>query len=88
MQPMSPVVAGSTLSEIIFAKDQPQYRPLPVLKDINGTLVSRWRLGWIERLRVLFRGDLYLTIMTFNKPLQPVLLGTIPPQFGENGEVA
>lgn len=79
MQPVSPVIPGLELPEVVYAKDQPEYNPLPVFKDENGTVVSRWRLTWRERLCVLLRGDVYLTVMTFNRPLQPVRLETEPP---------
>ena len=55
-----------------FAKDQPEYLPLPAFTD--GThVVSCWRLTWRERLRLLFGGRLWLMQMTFGGPLQPQL---------------
>lgn len=29
---------------VIYAKDQPEYNPLPVYKDSQGTVVSCWEL--------------------------------------------
>lgn len=59
----------------VFAKDQPQYKPLPVFiatDDPYGTAVSCWRLSFRERLRILFSGKLWLSMLTFHKPLTPV----------------
>jgi len=84
MTPMSPVIEGRS-GEIVFAKDQPEYNPLPALPvdDGYGTIVTRWRLTWRERLRVLVRGDVYLSVMTLGKALQPVLLEVNPPSEDE-----
>ena len=76
MKPISPVMKRFKHLEVVYAKDQPEYLPLPALPvnpgDETGTVITRWRLTWRERLRVLFGGDLYLWMLTFNKPLQPV----------------
>jgi hypothetical protein len=73
-EPQSPIIPGVELPEIVYAKDQPEYRPLPVFKDTDGTVLSRWRLTWKERFLVLFRGDVYLFVSTFNRPLQPLMM--------------
>ena len=54
----------------IYAKDQPEYLPLPVYK-IGGTITCCWKLSFKERIKLLFNGILYVTIMNFNNPLQP-----------------
>lgn len=80
MKPVSPVVRGYKDKELVFAKDQPEYLPLPALPlDFGNSIATRWRLTWRERLRVLFRGDVYLSVMTFRQRLQPVMLETEPP---------
>lgn len=73
MTPQSPVIEGHEQDEVVYAKDQPPYRPLPVLPICDG-VISRWRLSLRERLTVLFRGDVYLQQLNFGQPLQPVLL--------------
>lgn len=80
MNPVSPVIPGVNLPETIYAKDQPEYRPLPVLRQEDGTVLSRWHLTWLERLTVLFKGDVYLWTITFNNPLQPVMLQVEKPK--------
>lgn len=56
---------------VVFAKDQPEYLPLPAHVDGQGIVTSCWRLGLRERLRLLFTGRLWLQQMAFGQPLQP-----------------
>ncbi len=60
-------------SNVIFAKNQPGYLPLPALKlnDAEGRVISCWRMNWKERLKVLLTGRVWLSLMSFNKPLTP-----------------
>lgn len=57
----------------VYAKDQPEYLPLPVHKTPDGTVVSCWGLSWSDRVRLLFTGRMWLSVLTFNHPLQPLL---------------
>ena len=57
-----------------YAEDQPEYLPLPVFREKDGTVTSLWKLTLKERIKILFTGKLWLTVLTFNKPLQPLLL--------------
>jgi len=61
---------------IVFAKDQPEYQPLPALRidSPTGEVVSCWRLSIKERLQVLVFGRVWLSLMSFNKPLTPSFL--------------
>ena len=59
---------------IVFAADQPEYIPLPVWRKPGGEVVSRWRLSWRERIAALMGRPLYIEVLTFNRPLQPVYL--------------
>ena len=79
MKPSSPVIPGSNRTEVVFAKDQPQYFPLPAILEDDGAIHTRWRLSLKERLQILFNGSIYLDVLTFNKPLQPVRLSAEPP---------
>lgn len=58
---------------IVFAKDQPEYQPLPALRidSPQGEVISCWRMSFKERLKVLFYGRVWLSLMSFNKPLTP-----------------
>ena len=53
-----------------YAKDQPEYLPLPVYKT-DGMVVSCWKMGFMERIISLVTGKVYFALMTFNRPLQP-----------------
>jgi len=64
---------------VIFAKDQPEYRDLPALKLENGEVISCWQLSWLERMRLLLTGKIWLSVLTFNQPLQPLLIMTDKP---------
>lgn len=63
---------------IIFAKDQPEYQPLPalILENETGEVISCWRLSLKERIKILFTGKMWLSLMSFNKPLTPSYLTT------------
>lgn len=63
---------------IIFAENQPEYMTLPAFKNKSphGQVVTCWSLSFRERLRVLFFGDIWLSMLTFNKPLTPSFLTT------------
>ena len=61
-------------SNATYAKDQDEYLDLPALKYDDGTVVSCWDLSFKEALKLLFSRKLYVAVLTFNKPLQPMLL--------------
>ena len=65
----------------VYAKDQPEYLPLPVHKTEDGMVISCWALTWRERFTVLFSGRLWHQVLTFNQPLQPQLLTVKKPTF-------
>lgn len=72
--PINPVPCGAT--EVIYAKDQPEYRQLPTVKFEDGCVITRWSLTWGERLQVLFGSGIFVSKLTFNQPLQPMKVGT------------
>jgi len=85
MQPITPVVPGFELPVTTYAKNQPEYIPLPCFKDDDGTVVTRWKLTWKERIEVFLHGSIWLSILTFDLPLQPVKLeATCPIDNGFN----
>ena len=57
---------------VIFAKDQPEYRSLPAHSK-DGVVTCCWELTFWERLKSLLGGRWYLQIHTFGEPLQPLL---------------
>jgi len=65
---------------VVFAKDQPEYIPLPAHRDSEGVVTTCWKFSFKERLRVLLGAKLYWQHLTFNQPLQPVkpIVGDCP----------
>ena len=63
---------------VVYAKDQPQYQPLPALRldTPEGQVISCWKMSFYERLRVLFTGRIWVSLMSFNKPLTPSYITT------------
>lgn len=61
-----------------FAENQPEYENLPALKidSPQGEVISCWGLTFKERIRVLFTGKMWVSLMSFNKPLTPNYLST------------
>lgn len=62
---------------VVFAKDQPEYMPLPAMKipnDPQGLIITKWQLSPEELERIKETGTIHLSMLTFNQPLQPVLL--------------
>ena len=56
-----------------YAENQPEYLPLPVHKTKEGLVISCWYLTWRERIKLLFTGQIWWEVHTFNQPLQPQL---------------
>lgn len=74
-----------------FGEGQPQYKPLPVLLFPDGQAISCWQLSEEEKARVAETGQIWLSQLTFNRPLQPVFMTTdkadlIKPAEVENQE--
>ena len=73
----------------VLGANQPQYLPLPVhnWKDdifpfqYQGKMTMSFQLTDEERKRIEDTGLLWLTVLTFNEPFQPILLETIKPDF-------
>lgn len=73
----------------VFGEDQPEYLPLPAhrVQDPTGTVITCWGLSWRERLKVLFTGRIWVSLLTFGHPIQPQLLSeTKPAMYKEGGE--
>lgn len=94
MRPVSPVIPGEKLKEVIVAEHQDEYRNLPVAWCENpeqGGLVAlcRWHLPPEQREKFLETGDIYVFIWTGGKHFNPMLLTTEGPalqMYDDNGE--
>jgi hypothetical protein len=76
MQPQSPVIEGLEPYEIILAKDQPGYLPLPVLRSASPhyAMLSRWVFTDEERQAIADGADIFLTIYTGGHQYPPTAL--------------
>lgn len=59
---------------IIFAKNQPPYLPLPAYQDDvqGGRIFHCWQLNLREKIKLLFTGKLWIIVSTFKEPPQPI----------------
>ena len=86
MKPVTPVLKrypGALATE--FARTQPQYKTLPALVsfETERRVTTRWELTWRERWRIFISGNLWLQMLTFDEPLQPVKILTEEPTIEE-----
>jgi hypothetical protein len=79
MMPASPVIPGNDDFETVYAKDQPEYVPLPVMRT-EKAVMSRWVLTPEERQHIAQGGDLFICQMNFGHALQPILPIAAGPQ--------
>lgn len=62
---------------IVFAKDQPEYLPLPAHKVVNdpkGQVIFCQYLSFRERIKLLFTGKVWVCLLSFNAALTPSFL--------------
>ena len=60
----------------VYAKDQPPFLPLPVYEDSEqgGRVFHCWGLSFWERISILFSGKIWVNVLNFGRPLQPIKL--------------
>lgn len=63
---------------IVFAKDQPEYLPLPAYKKPDGEVITVWELSDDEIDVLLRTRKLHIKMLTFNKPLMPIAPFVVP----------
>lgn len=78
---------GEQFPEITIAEDQEQYMPITVapvtFSDGAFGIVSRWTFTPEERARIAAGEDLYVTLMTFRQPMQPISLDVGRPEWAD-----
>jgi hypothetical protein len=60
---------------MVFAKNQPPYLPLPAYRyegEIGIGIIHCWKLSLFERIKILFTARLWINVVTFGKPPQPI----------------
>lgn len=86
-KPATPVIPGSICREVVYAKNQPEYIPLPAILLTDGTVLTRWRFSLWERVQLLISGDAWLWIIVPpGRHLQPVLLTVKKPTVADAEE--
>ena len=68
-------------ANVVYAANQPEYEPLPA-EYCGGKYVqinTLWELSPEELKQVQETGKIWLSVLTFGQPLQPVLLTTEKP---------
>lgn len=83
MKPVSPVIPGKQLREVVIAEGQDEYQNLPAVIAHPGVVLTRWKPTLWERIRLLCGGSIYLWVWSFGKPLQPVALDVDKPKLTE-----
>ena len=63
---------------VVFAENQDEYLSLPAhrVDEPEGRVIFCMKLSFSERFRMLFKGRLWCSLMTFNKPLTPSYFST------------
>ncbi len=56
----------------VYAETQPEYISLPAYKESDGCVTCCWKLTIRERFKMLFTGKPWVSLLTFNRPLQPI----------------
>lgn len=89
MDTVTPIIPGLEKYEIkIGGADagQPEQDALPILRAVDGRVITRWTFTEEERRAIAEGADLYLTTMTFNQPFQAVKMDIGSPQPGASTE--
>lgn len=71
-----PVVDGLEAHEVVYAKNQPEYNPLRTLRSNTKEcrVLSRWSPTPEQRQALAEGADIFLELLTFGNPLQPILM--------------
>ena len=70
-------------ANIVFGANQPEYQPLPaefVGKPKTGQINTCWELSADELKQIQETGKIWVSILTFGQPLQPVLVSVDKPK--------
>jgi hypothetical protein len=77
-------------SNAVYAKGQKEYLELPSYKTPDGIVTSCYKPTFWETVHLLFGAKIWVSIMTFNKPLQPqqLLVGKTRPMMEKQYHVS
>jgi hypothetical protein len=66
-------------AHVVIAENQTEYLPMPAYIYDDQVLVCCWKLSLRERLSLLFHGEIWHSVWTFGKHLQPQRLDVHKP---------
>ena len=69
-------------ANVVFAANQPEYEPLPAeyRGGQSGEILTCWELSVEEIKRIQETGKIWLGVLTFGQPLQPLILSVEKPE--------
>lgn len=69
-------------ANIVYGRTQSEYKPLPAERrgGKSGEILTCWELSPDELKRVQETGKIWLGVLTFDLPLQPVILSVEKPE--------
>ena len=69
-------------ANVVYGANQPEYKPLPAERRPGpcGEIVTCWELSPDELKRVQETGKIWLGVLTFGQPLQPVIMSVDKPE--------
>ena len=82
MTPVEPTYCPDGAARLIFAKDQPEYLPLPATRTPEGVVCTEWEPTADELEALLTGGRVRILLHTFNQPLQPLRVEVTEPECG------
>ena len=73
----------------VYGHDQDQYKNLPAMKvaGIEGLVITKWLLSEAELELINKTKSLFLSTLTFNSPLQPLMLSILNPIAGSDTDI-
>lgn len=76
-----PVIEGLEGHEVTYAKTQKEYRPLRTLRGRTEQVpvLTRWDLTPQQRQAIAHGADIFLELLTFGSPLQPIVMAVGEP---------
>lgn len=60
----------------VYGENQPEYQPLPAQRFPDGEILTCWKCSPEDLKKINETGVVWLSMLTFNKPLQPVLVSS------------
>lgn len=86
MKPVSPVVPGYQIEEVVFNSKDPEVAALPAVVTDNGnSVLIHFELSPEDRARVAAGQDLYVWQSTYGRPFQPIAAEIRTPDELVNG---